>query len=271
MSNFDFSKLPTKTIDKAYDDAIRPTATEIGKTGGLLTRAINAAVAPLEIWTLKKEFNISQVKMELENSLSSVDPNKIVPPNSYVAVPALQAISYSMSSKELCDLYANLLAKSMVSDTKEDVHPAFIEIIKQLSPNDALVFKIISVQKAVPVANLSILMLQKGLHIVGSALEERIFFDLISNIVIPSVSEEQVRISLDNLLRIGLIQMNDFELKDDTSYSFVKSSEVYSEISEEFNRLNAEKPTAERIHIYKKCLSTTSLGKLFRSVCIDGF
>lgn len=271
MSNFDFSKLPTETIDKAYEDAIHPIATEIGKTGELLMRTIRAALSPLKTWTLEKELKENQVEEELRKSLSSVDPNKIVPPNSYVAVPALQAISYSMSSKELCDLYANLLAKSMVSDTKETVHPAFVEIIKQLSPNDALVFKIISVQKAVPVANLSILMLQKGLHIVGNTPEERIFFDLVSNIVIPSVSEEQVRISLDNLLRIGLIQMNDFELKDDTSYSFVKSSEVYSEISEEFHRLNAEKPTAERIHIYKKCLSTTSLGKLFRSVCIDGF
>lgn len=271
MSNFDFSKLPTETIDKAYDDAVRPIATEIGKTGELLLRTIRAALSPLKTWTLEKELKEKQVEEELRKSLSPVDPNKIVPPNSYVAVPALQAISYSISSKELCNLYANLLAKSMVSETKDNVHPAFVEIIKQLSPNDALVFKIISVQEAVPVANLSILMLQKGIHIAGSVPEERIFFGLISNIVIPSVSEEQVRVSLDNLLRIGLIQLNDFELKDDTSYSFVESSEAYSEISEEFNRLNAEEPTADHIHVYRKCLSTTSLGKLFRSVCIDGF
>lgn len=271
MFDFDLSKLPTETIDKAYDDALHPIATEIGKTGELLLHTIRAALSPLKTWTLEKELKENQIEEELRKSLSTVDPDKIVPPNSYVAVPALQAISYSMSSKELCNLYANLLAKSMVSDTKDNVHPAFVEIIKQLSPNDALIFKIISVQKAVPVANLSILMLQKGIHIAGSAPEERVFFGLISNIVIPSVSEEQVRISLDNLLRIGLIQLNDFELNDDVSYSFVESSEAYSEISEEFNRLNAEEPTAGHIHVYRKCLSTTSLGKLFRSVCIDGF
>lgn len=268
LDNFE---LPNETIDKVYDDVLHPASSELGKTGGLLTRAINAALAPLEIWTLKKEYNIKQVKIELENSLSSVDPNKIVSPDSYVAVPALQAISYSMSSEELCNLYANLLAKSMVSDTKEKVHPSFVEIIKQLSPIDALVFKTFSKRDAIPVANLGIVMLQKGAYLVGTAPEQRLYPDLISDIVISSVPEEQIRVSLDNLMRIGLVQLHNFALKKYQPYSFVELSNLYSEVSEKFKELNMDEPTADYIQIDKKCLSITSLGMQFRSVCIDGF
>lgn len=52
-------------------------------------------------------------------------------PEAYVAVPALQAISYSMNSEELRNMYANLLAKAIDIDEKDKVHPAFVELIKQ--------------------------------------------------------------------------------------------------------------------------------------------
>lgn len=264
-------ELPNETIDKMYDDALHPVASEAGKTAGLLARSINAALAPLEIWILKREYNVKQVKAELEKSLSTINPEKIVSPEPYVAVPVLQAIPYSMSNKELCDLYANLLAKSMVTDTKDKVHPAFIEIIKQLSPTDALVFKVCSARNAIPAANLSIVMKQKGLHIVGSTHVQKLSLDLVADIAISSISEEQIRVSLDNLIRIGLVRLNDFGLEDGSSYSFVKSSEIYSEISKEFEHLNSEEHTADHIQTDRKCLSITTLGKQFRSICIDGF
>lgn len=264
-------ELPNETIDKMYDDALHPVASEAGKTAGLLARSINAALAPLEIWIIKREYNVKQVKAELEKSLSTINPEKIVSPEPYVAVPALQAISYCMSNEELCGLYANLLAKSMVTDTKDNVHPSFVEIIKQLSPNDALVFKDCSARNAIPAAQLSIVMAQKGLHIVGNLPTKRFVLELLFDIDIPSISEEQIRVSLDNLMRIGLLKLNDIELTDGTSYSFVKSSKIYSELSKEFERLNSEEHTADHIQIDKKFISVTPLGSQFRSICIDGF
>ena len=55
------------------------------------------------------------------------NPEKIVEPEPYVAVPAIQAISYAMNSDELRNLYANLLAKSMIKDTKDTVHPLLLK------------------------------------------------------------------------------------------------------------------------------------------------
>lgn len=106
---------------------------------------------------------------------------------------------------------------------------------------------------------------------VGSTPLQHTYFELVTDIKLPSISEEQIRVSLDNLIRVGLIKLNDFELKDGSSYSFAKSSELYAEVSKEFEKLNAHERTADRIHIDKKCLSVTPLGNQFHSVCIKGF
>ena len=49
-----------------------------------------------------------------------------------------------MNSEELRNMYANLLAASMLKDEKENAHPSFVEIIKQLSPDEAKLLKKIS-------------------------------------------------------------------------------------------------------------------------------
>ena len=145
-----------KTAPTIYEDALQPTVQEVGKFTARILRAINAAFSGLDKWILNKEYAIAETKKLLEQKLQNVDPEKIVTPEAYVAVPAIQAISYSMDNEELRNLYANLLAKAMNADTKEAVHPAFVEIIKQMSPIDALVLKEIALSKSLPLVNLSV-------------------------------------------------------------------------------------------------------------------
>ena len=108
-----------ETVPGLYDDALKPAAQESGKTLSLIPRAINAALAPIRQWIAQKEYNVAETEKLLAKKLEKLDQQKIVTPEPYVAVPAIQAISYSMNSQELRELYANLLAKSMNSDTKD--------------------------------------------------------------------------------------------------------------------------------------------------------
>ena len=113
-------------------------------------------------------------------------------PEPYVAVPAFEAISYSMDSKELRELFANLLSKSMYADTKNDVHPSFTDVIKQLSPLDAQVFKYLFECKYRPIIELKLnLPNNEG------------FYPLMSNITDISIGTvESIGISLSNLKRL---------------------------------------------------------------------
>lgn len=261
-------KLPNKTIDKIYDDGLHQSVAETGKIVGRIPRLINAAFAPLDCWIAKREYNVEKTKRLLEENLKNVDPEKIVPPEPYVAVPAIQAISYSMDNDELRALYANLLAKSIYADTKEAVHPAFVDIIKQLSPNDALVFKeFAKYEGPIPSATLSITMKKNGLQIFGESSMIKVSLDTIADTHLPNIPEVQQRISFDNLQRLGLILQKDIALVGEDTYSFVDSSEVYTKALREFEKT----PNADRININKKCFHVTDLGQQFSSICLKGF
>lgn len=145
-----------ETIPEVYDDALKPAAQESGKTIALIPRTINAALVPLRKWIAEQEYSLAETEKILAKKLEHVGEEKIVTPNAYVAVPAIQAISYSMDSEELRNLYANLLAKAMNIDTKECVHPAFVELIKQMSPIDAIMIKGIYEKTVTPLIDLCI-------------------------------------------------------------------------------------------------------------------
>ena len=133
-----------KTAPTLYEDALQPAVQEVGKFVARIPRAINAAFCGIDKWILNKEYTINETKKLLAQKLENVNPEKIIEPEPYVAVPIIQAISYSMNNEELRNLYANLLANAMNLDTKDSVHPSFVEIIRQMSPNDAKIFKHIS-------------------------------------------------------------------------------------------------------------------------------
>ena len=183
-----------ETVPELYTDLAQPSVQETGKFIARIPRAINAALLGVDQWIEKQEYNVAETKKLLAQKLENVSPDKIVQPEPYVAVPAIQAISYSMENNELRNMYANLLAKSMVVDTKDLVHPAFVEIIKQMSPIDAQIFAIICQSEYMPLINLKIDQGFEGYRHVQNYCSWMDKFSI-----------KQVSASIDNLIRLGLI------------------------------------------------------------------
>lgn len=185
-----------------YDDVLHPLANESGQVFALLPQTIKAALLPLRKWIIQREYNYSEIEKIMAQKLKNVDCKKIVTPEPYVAVPALQAMSYTINSQDLHNLYAGLLAKSMNIDTKNDVHPAFTFIIQQLSPLDVKILENIFIQKSFPVVSLRASRYPNKDYFQNPL--ERYGFDTITSIdfVTPLLVAE----SLDNLLRLKLIR-----------------------------------------------------------------
>lgn len=253
-----------ETVPKFYDDVVQPTAIETGKTLSLLPKTINAALVPLRQWISHKEFNFIQTERLLAIKLEDVSPDKIVPPEPYVAVPAFQAISYSMNNNELRNLYANLLAKSMNTDTKDNVHPAFVEIIKQLSPFDAILLNKLTDTKETSFA-ISKIRIEKS-----ESNDEGV--DWLNHIIDPIfgvtiVNQKQYALSLENLQRLQLITIdyNRF-LSDANEYSRIESSEIVT-----YCRSNSS--SLHSLYSFLRCkkgiLKITTLGKEFNDICIS--
>lgn len=246
-----------QTVPELYQDAFQPAVQETGKLLARIPRAINAAFSGLDKWILNKEYSIDETKKLLAQKLENVDPDKIVEPEAYVAVPAIQAISYSMNSNELRDLYANLLAKAMNSDTKDLVHPSFVEIIKQMSPIDAQIFTQIMVAAIRPLISINV-------RVSPSTLSQHPFEENCSWITDYSLG--QCRTSFDNLCRLGLIQIPyGSSYSDKKHYDPVKANPYFIHAENECkNKLNKD----ESITYTEKYIKVNDLSELFYKICV---
>lgn len=120
-----------------YQDVLQPAAQEFGKALQTVAKSVHVALAPVSalVWGYDqiKDFVSTKVAERLRN----VSPENVVSPKPNVAGPALEALRYTGHESSLSDLYANLLAASMDKATASGAHPAFVEIIKQLTPDEA--------------------------------------------------------------------------------------------------------------------------------------
>ncbi|EOU1755127.1 DUF4393 domain-containing protein [Clostridium perfringens] len=251
---------------KLYDDLLQPTVKETGKALSLIPKSVNAVLSPIRQWIANKEFNIAETEKLLAYKLENISPDKIVQPESYVAVPALQAISYSMDNKELRELYANLLAKSMNVDTKDSVHPAFVEIIKQLSPSDAILLKKLS-----DTEDLSFAIIKLRLEKSSSNNEgiDWIHHIINNNFGIDVSNYNQYAVSLENLQRLQLISIdysNSLADEYDYEYKEIENNEIVNHFKKISYYIN-EKYSFFRCK--RGILKITNLGKEFISICVN--
>ena len=203
-------------------ESVKDTKTfeEADKNTALIVRAINAALSPLEIWVLGKEYNVAKTKKLLEKRLEGISPENIITPPSYIGVPVLQAISYCMNDDQLCNMYAELLANAMNCDCVDNVHPTYVEIIKQMSPFDAVVFQKLLKTLVRPAIGISY---QNRRTKASYPVQDIVAFtDLEKYPLVPT------QISLENLERLKLIEINrSARYGNDEMYERLKQSVKY--------------------------------------------
>lgn len=249
-----------------YDDGLKPAVVETGKAlrepikgATRVGRLINALFSSIDCWILEREYAIKETQKLLDKKLENIPDEDIEPPKNYIAIPALQALSYSMDSKELRNMYANLLAKSMRKDLKDNVHPAYVEIIKQLEPNDVKIFNFIATSAETCLA-------VKELYIDNAKENTKMYLlPMVTSIDFLSIAE--VSSSLYNLQRCCLIEKINGK-------SPFKSQKLYNDIDnnplvkEWIDELSSEiKNDYEKVCTEKSGFVMTTFGVDFYNIC----
>lgn len=247
-----------ETVPDIYSDTLKPSMQEFGKTISLIPKAINAAFVPLRQWIVEREYNFAETEKLLAKKLENVEPEKIVTPEAYIAIPAIQAISYSMNSEELRNLYANLLAKSMNYDTKDLVHPAFVNIISQMTPLDAKVLQFLlnEPEKDMPVIDLI------ATRPISGGISYIILQTNLTPITFSNI--DAISLSLENLFRNNLVYISENEYTN--GYDSIYENKQYKEFVEKQKKI-VPKMYPEVREVKKNCALST-LGKFFCNICI---
>lgn len=209
---------------KAYDDLAHPSFKSIGQIISFLPRTIRLGLSKWEKWIVNGEESLRLTGEALREKVKRIPEEKQCEPEPYVAVPTIQQIAYCYDSSELRNMYANLLAASMNLDKKWMVHPGYVDIIKQLTPDEAKLLKMLPRNSKVFNPLIDIKINKKGQKGKETLLRNYTnmgekLFDCPYNICSY----------LDNLLRLGLINIpEDSYITDDRIYESLEKS-IYVE------------------------------------------
>ncbi|PWK82131.1 DUF4393 domain-containing protein [Fulvimonas soli] len=240
-----------------YQDAIQPAAKEAGKSLHLVTRAVNAALTPVEglVWGVERirDFVRERVAAKLEN----VPPEEVQQPKPHIAVPAIEALRYTGAESELSELYANLLATSMDKATAYRAHPGFVDMIKNMSPDEAKLMRFLATSGNQPLVNIKLVVNDQG-HF-------RITHRHISLIGIKAGCQYPPLAAnyLDNLVRLGLIAIPERYLTRDEVYTEIEEFPQIKQIREDLG-----KQQGCRVEIDRLSVELTDLGKQFIRACV---
>lgn len=246
-----------------YQDLAQPAVKQVGKALETVGKVINIALAPVGalVWGYERcqEF----ISTKVADRLKDVPPEDIITPKPNVAGPAIEALRYTGHDEDLSDLYANLLASSMDKKTASGAHPAFVEIIKQLTPDEAKLARLLTGNRAYPVISVRYNYKVQdearkgGRHVLVN-------FSLLGEEAGVEV-ESMTAAYIDNLCRLGLIEF----LAAGTEYTVagvydaLEHHPVVIEVKEVIERdVNLE------FAIERGGLRVTSLGKKFVEVCV---
>lgn len=242
-----------------YQDAVQPAAQEVGKGLQTVAKTIHIVLAPVSalVWGYEQIENF--VSTRVAEKLSNTPSEEVVEPKPHVAGPALEALRYTGHEETLRDLYANLLAASMDAKTASSAHPGFVEIIKQLTPDEARMLNFFSEAGSLPLITIKS----------QSEEQEGGFTDVFTNFSLfgQNAGCEHSHLSpsyLDNLSRLGLIELhNDKFYTVSELYEALENHPSVSEIKKQIDEQDGV-----RAEIQRGMVDLTNLGNQFIKACV---
>ncbi|MGX5519414.1 DUF4393 domain-containing protein [Bacillus cereus] len=247
-------------IPKFLDKAVTPLAQRAGNTlSSIWTIAFGGIDIYAEKTQLKRVNALHQFKEELEQAVSSIPEENIVEPPLHIIGPSLEASKYYFENDELRTMFAKLIAASINKETTSNAHPSFVEIIKQLSPLDAINLKLFKDNTTHPIVNYVFVTDSGGTipHKRNTFLGSAVNTDIDLNAA-----------SISNLDRLGLISISyEHHLSDDARYTPHENEPEYRVLKEHFKLRTQNTPFCD-IDIQKGIVHVTPFGENFIKLCI---
>jgi hypothetical protein len=245
-----------------YEDGLQPLTREAGQTLAAAGSFVRLAVRPFQSLALGLHLAFDWLDEAVRNKFEGVPAEKIVEPPANVAGPLMLAAGFtSEKDRHLRALYAQLLATAMHADTRESTHPAFVEILRQLSSEEAAMLKPLAQRIVHPLLFVS--ARRKG---ATSSSNRLVGFrvTLLGNEA-PADALGSQSAAIGNLERLGLVHVD--------LTKTIRDSSRYDELlklrtTQNFLRGKIDTDDGMEADIVKAVLVVTELGAHFLHACL---
>lgn len=261
----EITKEVAKVVAKdVYNDGLKGTVTQAGEIVESIVGLFNNVVFyPVKKANALFKYKLEDFKNDLEDRLNSLPDDKIVEPDLMVAGPTLESLKYTYDKEELRNMYLNLLVSSMNKDTKDKAHPSYVEIIRQLTPLDAKVFKKLNEVGQVACAH-AILEIDNTNKVYSSAYPNYLVEELLD-----LGDEFDISASISNLIRLGLIHHEDNSITD-YNYEKFKNFNIIIKNKKILDNINNSKRNGitTSVKIQKQVIMKNNFGEQFAETCL---
>lgn len=245
-----------------YKDGLQPAVIQVGKSLETVAKGINMILAPLSLTVFAYERVSNQLRERLTQKLSKTAVADLVTPPLNIFGPLVDKYRYSFNEESLADMFENLLANSMDKNTSDKVHPSFVNVISDLTSDEAKLLKFLKTQETLPKIDVDFRMPSMGEGYLPQFINFTNFGEL-AKLQFPNLVPRY----LDNLERLGILDIT----KGSFSQHYTKE-EVYQPLLEHILIKSFEaqiKQAGGSIQITKGFMRITDYGRTFLDVVLE--
>jgi len=145
MSEKTYSVIPdnavTELTSKLYDDVAHPGLKEVGSIVGNI---MSFVALPFSFLGMTANELKEKYQTFISNAINKVPKENLTTPSSEKIGLLLDQAKFSFNHEEMCSMFEDLLASFCDKNMSYTVHPYYLHILSQLSPNDAHVMKLLT-------------------------------------------------------------------------------------------------------------------------------
>jgi len=227
--NIEIAKLvkqSPKILPLLYTDLAQPGVRKIGIALETVFEFSTSMLLPIKLLNEKFKLNFERNLNDYKKKLEAIPEDKICDVNPQIGTPIIEKLTYT-TNEEIADLFTSLLTKASNTDTVNQAHPSFVQLIERLSVDEARIIKFLKGENAIPSISLrGYLKDGKGLNLIKKNVT-MLHFNI--NLIFPN----NIETYLDNLCCLGILSINHgFTLSDDEIYKPLLISYEYERLSE---------------------------------------
>ncbi len=249
----EIAKEVAKIIAKeGYGDALKPGMQQVGKAIETVLALGNTVLTPIAMINDKVKHIREKNLLKLDLKLKEIPQEKIITIHPEIAVPVLQRLEYTQN-EDLAELFLNLLSTAANIETAHLAHPAFVNIISNLSPDEAKILNYIKIHQ-----NLCHLNIRSDNHD-GTFSSYRLGTTILEFEGIITFQENST-IYISNLIGLGLVK----EYACPSGNPQV--NRLKSFLEEEWGKIKKMEKVKSQ-HFEKGSYGLTKFGELFLACC----
>lgn len=242
-------------LPEVYGDALKPGMKAVGHAVGDALELCLLPIIALGYIPKVAKACLEKHLHSFEEKLNMIPEEKKADIHPQISIPVIQKLLYT-TNDTIADLFINLLASSANIDMCSNAHPGFVEIISQISPDEAKIIKYLKGRNDIQYAEIKAYIKN------GNGYNLYLEKSTLVPYYVDLDFSQNIRAYYSNLIRLGILE--------DKAGTYRTANNIYDEIAARYNFKEYERfvpDSFKKIEIEKSFYEVTPFGKLFINAC----